>query len=70
MSRWGGASVEASLRVSEGGEASDGASPCESKGATKGSSGMVELMCGLHHVSSSGDQGKFPSGRATAWALL
>ena len=20
---------------------------------------MVELVCGLHHVSSSGDQGKF-----------
>ena len=45
MSRWNGASVWASPRVFRGGEASDGASPCESrpKGATKGSSGMVEL---------------------------
>ena len=29
---------------------------------------MVELVCGLHHVSSSGDQGKFLSGGASAWA--
>ena len=32
---------------------------------TKGSSGMVELVCGLHHVSSGGDQGKFLSGGAS-----
>ena len=43
MSRWGGASVEASPRVLQGGEASDGASLCESKGAIKGSFGMLEL---------------------------
>ena len=30
-------------------------------------SGMVELVCGLHHVSSGGDQGKFLSGGASAW---
>ena len=36
MSWWGEASVGASLRVSRGGEASDGASPCESKGQTRG----------------------------------
>ena len=39
MSRWGGASVEASPRVSRGGEASDGASPCESRGQTRGVAG-------------------------------
>ena len=44
VSRWGGASVGASPRVFRGGEASDGASPCESRGASKGSSGMVELV--------------------------
>ena len=33
---------------------------------TKGSSGMVELVCGFHHVSSSGDEGKFLSGGASA----
>ena len=32
VSRWSGASVEASSRVSWGGEANDGASPCESRG--------------------------------------
>ena len=36
MSRWGGASVGASPRVSRGREASDGASPCESKRQPKG----------------------------------
>ena len=30
---------------------------------------MVELVCGLHHVSYSGDQEKFLSGEANAWAL-
>ena len=30
---------------------------------------MVELVCGLHHVSSDGDQGKFLRGRVSAWAL-
>ena len=35
---------------------------------TKGSSEMVELMCGLHHVSSNDDQRKFLSGGASAWA--
>ena len=39
VSRWGGASVEASPRVSWGGEASDGASPCESRGQTRGVAG-------------------------------
>ena len=29
---------------------------------------MVELVCGLHHMSSSGDQGKFISDGASAWA--
>ena len=37
-----------------------------SHGSTKGM--MVELMCVLHHVSSSSDQGKFLSGGASAWA--
>ena len=32
MSQWGGASVEVSLKVSRGGEASDEASSCESRG--------------------------------------
>ena len=32
----GGASVGASSRVSQGGEASDGASPCESRGQPRG----------------------------------
>ena len=36
MSRWGGASFEASQRVSRGGEASDGASPYESRGQARG----------------------------------
>ena len=31
---------------------------------------MVELVCGLHHVSSSGNQGKFLNGGASAWASL
>ena len=35
-SRWGGASVGASLRVSWGGEASDRASSCESRGQARG----------------------------------
>ena len=35
---------------------------------TKGKSKMEELICGLHHVSSSGDKGKFLSGGASAWA--
>ena len=30
---------------------------------------MVELVCGLHYVSSGDDQGKFLSGGASAWAL-
>ena len=34
--RWGGASVEASPRVSWGSEASDEASPCESRGQPRG----------------------------------
>ena len=34
----------------------------------KGKSGMVELVCGLHYVSSSDDKGKFLSGGASAWA--
>ena len=34
----------------------------------KGSSGMVDLVCGLYHVSSNGDQRKFLSGEASAWA--
>ena len=38
------------------------------KGATKGSSGMVDLVCGLHHMSSGGHEGKFLSGGASAWA--
>ena len=37
--------------------------------ATKGSFGMVELVCELHHLSSSGNQRKFLSGGASAWAL-
>ena len=28
----------------------------------------MELVCGLHYVSSDGDQGKFLSGGASAWA--
>ena len=36
VSRWSGAIVEASPRVSEGGEASDGASSCESRGQARG----------------------------------
>ena len=32
------------------------------------SSGMVELVYGLHHVSYGGDQEKFLSGEASAWA--
>ena len=36
VSRWGGASVWASPRVSQSGEASDGASLCESRGQPKG----------------------------------
>ena len=39
VSRWGGARVETSPRVSRGGEASDGASPCESRGQTRGVAG-------------------------------
>ena len=35
MSQWGRASIGASPRVSWGGEASDGASPCESSGQPK-----------------------------------
>ena len=35
MSRWSGASVEALLRVSQGGEASDEASSCESRGQSR-----------------------------------
>ena len=35
---------------------------------TKGISGMVELLFGLHHMSSGGDKGKFLSGGASAWA--
>ena len=29
---------------------------------------MVELVCGLYHVSSGGDQRKFLSGGASVWA--
>ena len=29
---------------------------------------MVELVCGLHHVSSGGDEEKFLSGEASVWA--
>ena len=29
---------------------------------------MKELVYGLHHVSSGGDQGKFLSGGTSAWA--
>ena len=36
VSRWGGGSVEASPRMSQGDEASDGASPYESRRQTKG----------------------------------
>ena len=36
LSQWDGASVGASPRVSWGGEASDEASPCESRGQTRG----------------------------------
>ena len=36
--------------------------------ATKGKSGMVELVCGSHHVSSGGEKGKFLSGGPSAWA--
>ena len=35
---------------------------------TKGSSGMVELVCRLHHMNFGGDQGKFLNGGASAWA--
>ena len=31
---------------------------------------MVELVCGLYHVSFDGDQGKFLCGGASAWASL
>ena len=34
--QWSGTSVRASLRVFWGGEASDGASPCESRGQARG----------------------------------
>ena len=36
--------------------------------ATEGKSGMVELVCELHHVSSGDEKGKFLSGGASAWA--
>ena len=36
--------------------------------ATKGKSGMVELVCGPHHVSSGGEKGKFLSDGASARA--
>ena len=36
VSRWDKANVEASPRVSRGGEASDGASPCKSRGQARG----------------------------------
>ena len=36
MPRWDGASVGASPRVSRGGEASNGASPCESREQPRG----------------------------------
>ena len=29
---------------------------------------MVELVCGLHYVSSGGDQREFLSGEGNAWA--
>ena len=34
----------------------------------KGKSGMVELVCGPHHVSFGGEKGKFLIGGASAWA--
>ena len=34
----------------------------------KGSSGMMELVYRLHYVSSTGNQGKFLSGRVSARA--
>ena len=37
------------------------------KWATKGSCEMVELVYGLHHVTSGGDQGKFLSSGASTW---
>ena len=39
-----------------------------SQGDNQGESRMVELVCGLHHMSSSGDHGKFLSGGVSAWA--
>ena len=33
---------------------------------TKGKSGMVELVCGPHHMSSNGEKGKLLSGGANA----
>ena len=33
----------------------------------KGKPGIVELVCGLHHVSAGGNNGKFLSGGASAW---
>ena len=30
----------------------------------------MKLMCGLHHVNFDGDQGKFLSGEASAWASM
>ena len=36
MSRWDGASVGPSPRVSRSSEANDGASPCESRGQARG----------------------------------
>ena len=39
MSRWGGASVGTLPRVFQDGGASDGASPCESRGQAKGVAG-------------------------------
>ena len=36
--------------------------------ATKGKSGMGELVCGPHHVSSGGEKRKFLTGGASAWA--
>ena len=35
---------------------------------TKGSSGMVELVCGLHYESSGGDQEEFLRSGVSAWA--
>ena len=52
--------------MSRDGEASDGASPCESRGLTKRSSGMVELTCEFYHVSFGVDQGMFISSEASA----